>query len=718
MHNHRRKLFYVAWIALFCFAVVYVKYFYIQIIQSHHWQEQVVSQRVKNLPQTPQRGTITDRNGDALALSLVTKNVDLFPKFIEKKEEQEKLAQIFTKYLGVDYEKTLKVLESDAEWANIAKRVDIKVAEQLEAALKKEGIGGVKFLNSSKRYYPNGNLGASVLGFVNSENIPGAGIEISMDSYLAGVPGYVIAETYPDGRSIPIGFENNASQINGQKLTLSIDSYIQYILEKRVAEGMEEMDAKGIHAIVMNPNTGEILGMTSAPTYDPRDYEAFDKKTWTNNPAAFVYEPGSTFKPVYMAMAMEGKHINPSSTFYDGAGAININGTWIKNWNRTGLGQATLEDIIVNSSNVGMIQISQTMTNKQIVEGMKKAGFGQKTGIDIPGEESGLFPTVDQLDNDPLMKATVAFGQGIGITPIQLVTAFSEVINGGYKVKPTLVLRAEDEFENIHLKTDLSKKDRLYSEETSKALKGYLKTNMEIGSGKDYQLDQYEGGGKTGSAWVVENGRYKDGAIIGSFIGFAPFEDPELTMLVVVDEPKTTEFGGPAAGPIFHDVMQEALRYMNVGKERDHKPESAVVAENVEGDTSQDGETADTPTSSEEREIKVPKVIGKTLEDAQAILKKDVPNVVVKQEGAGEYVERQTYRQKGSIFTVTLHTRKIVDDEAMHLPDLIGKTEKEVKSLLKGYKMDVKFRGEGKVVEQSESIGRHKKGTKLTIWLQ
>lgn len=688
MKNPRKVLVLFAYASIILCVVFALRYFYIQVIRGEHFQSKVAEQRVKEIVELPERGKILDRNGNVMALSLMAQDINVYPNLIVSKEQQENVAKLLSDTLDIKYDKILKIVEGDSYWSPIAKRVDFKKVQKIREAK----LGGIEIKQSPKRFYPNGNVGGSVLGFVNGVSDPMAGIELSMNQYLAGVPGYTIAETDNVGKVIPVGFENKQTPLNGQQVSLTVDNYMQYVLDKRLEQAQKEMNPVSIHAILMNPKNGEIYAMSSTPTFDPNNYSKSKQDTWTNTPSSYVYEPGSTFKPVFMANALELGAINENSTWYDGAGSINVGGSNIKNWDGRALGEMSLKDIIINSSNVGMIRISQEMTSKQIVDGLKSHGFAQRTGVELPGEETGLFPTTGQLDNDIAMKATVSFGQGIAITPVQLVTAFSEIINGGKEIRPTLVHKVEDENGNILLDNSKEEQKRAYRPEVSKAMKSYLRANSDIGSGKDYQVDGYHSGSKTGSAWVVENGRYKKGVIVGSFLGFAPYENPEFALLVVVNQPNGIEFGGPSAGPIWHDVMEEVLRYKGVKKE---------VADKEE----------------EDKTIEIPDVRWMLYDEAKVLIEEKVKNVKVTKIGKGSVVYEQDYDYKKGKMSVKLKTKPLKEKDNMYVPDLKGKTKEEVKEALKPYGVKMKFHGDGEVVEQNVIHGKNNIKKELIFWL-
>ena len=690
MHQSRQRLTFMAYLILIVFVLLAFRFFYLQTFKSQHLQEKVVEQRVKEIVEKPERGRIVDKNGEVMAFSLMSKDISIYPNLITGEKHQKKVAEILSKELKMPYDDVLKKIQAKdkkgnpLQWTPLAKRVDVEVAKRIQES----GLGGIEIKNAPKRYYPNETTGSSILGFVNDEGEAGAGVELSLDRYLRGVPGYRLAETDSVGKVIPIGFENISTALDGQTVKLTSDNYLQHVVETSIAKAQKDLKASSVHAVMMNPKTGAVLAMASTPSYDPNKYDKYDKRTWTLNPATYVYEPGSTFKPVYMAMAMDMGAISNDTHFYDGAGTINVNGSVIKNWDSRPLGDMGLRDIIINSSNVGMIDISRTMTSKETVDGLKKAGFGKPTGVELPGEEIGLFPTPKSLDDDPIRKATVSFGQGISITPVQLAAAFSEVINGGTKVKAHLVDDIEDKFGNTIYDGNDFKKERIYKKSTSEHLKTYLNANMEEGSGKNMRIDGYKMGGKTGSAWLVENGRYVQGEIVGSFLGFAPYDDPEIALLVVVEKPKGAEFGSTSAGPTWKEIMEETLRYKTLNE-----------------------------ANKKSKEIQIPDVRWMLVDDAKETLEKEVKDAKVEVDGNGEVVVDREYRYKNDKMQITLITKPVKDGKRYNIPNFVGKSEEEIEPLLKETKLKVKKHGTGIVKEQSIAPGQYKDlKEELVLW--
>jgi stage V sporulation protein D (sporulation-specific penicillin-binding protein) len=686
-------------IVLAVFLVISLRFTYIQIFKAESLQKEVVEQRVKKIKELPDRGNIVDVNGKTLAMSLNVKDIAVYPNIITKEETRINLSKYLSEELDLKYEDVFKLISQKdkagkrLQWVRIAKRVDPETANEIK---KSKYTQLIEISGSPKRYYPNGNLASSILGFVNHESLPGGGLELSLNHYLAGVSGYKIAEFDHMNKEIPIGLQTISKPIAGQQVQLTIDSYIQYTLEKTLENAVKELKPKGIHALVMEPATGKILGMASYPDFDPNTYEEFDPKHLNTNSASYVFEPGSIFKPVYLGMALESGEITNESRFYDG-GTISVNGVTLKNWDSTGIGSASIEDIIVASSNVGMIKVSQELSSKQIVDGLKRSGYGSRTGIELPNEEVGLFPTPKQLDDDPLMKATIAFGQGISVTPLQMVTSFSELINGGYAVKPTLIEKVIDEKNKPQYQWEMSKGEKIYSDETVKIMKEALKANMVRGSGKDLQIEGYDGGGKTGSAWKVENGRYKDGAIIGTFMGFLPYDNPKYVMLAVVDEPTGVEFGSQSGGPIFKAAMTEIMRYKN--------EERTIL---------KDGE------KQKSEEVKIKNYKMEYYEDATNDIKAIFKNKVsVEKEGNGKIVISQRYRYVNGKLKVFLKTTNMINKDNTVIPNFVGKTKEDIINILEDENLKVEIMGEGKSTYQSIEPGIYtKKLDTLKIWFK
>lgn len=657
-------------------------------------QAEIIEDRVREIVNLPERGQILDRNGNIIAMSLITYNIALNPNLIVSEKHQNNMAKLLSETLDdVDYEEVLEVAKGTSKYKMLVKHVTPDKAK----IIRESGIGGIQISQSPRRLYPNGDLGGTFLGFVNDNNVPGAGIEIKMDSFLAGTQGYTLAEMTPFGSIIPVGSQNTVEPINGQNLHTTINSYMQHVLEQRLKQAVEEMNPDEIHVTIMDPNNGDILAMASYPSFDPNEYQESDSKTWTNTPANFSYEPGSIFKPIFMAAAFDSGVIDGTEIYP--SGRYNVKGHVIGDWNRgQGWGDIDAKRIIQHSSNVGMIKIAEKMSNDQIISFLKKQGFNQPTGLELPGEEKGVnFPTEQSLVTDPIRRANISFGQGISMTPIQILTSFSELINGGYEIKPTLVDKVVDDNNNIVYETPEPTGKRSYKENTSNIMREYLRNNMEIGSGASARVEGFDGGGKTGSAWYVEDGRYAQGKIIGSFIGFMPYENPKYSVVISVKNPQSgIEYGSDAANPIFHDVMTEVVRYEGL------VPTTPNADEINEDITSYDFKNFSWHLFDDAKE-KIEEEYGK--------------DVKVVKDGSGEVVIEQSYSYKDDKITIHLTTKALKEGDSYYIPSFIGMNKSKVEKLFEDHDIVQRFYGKNKVIEQNIEPGFHFKPDNLTLWL-
>ncbi|GAB6426243.1 stage V sporulation protein D [Bacillus luti] len=661
--------------------------FDLQVIRANQLQKDVAKQRVQGKLEHPERGKLLDSNGNVMAMSLVTYNIAIHPDILKTEDRKKEVTDWLSEALEEPKDEMRKLVESKGKdgkslpWVSVKKKVPFEQAQKL----KNHKDASIEIEQVPLRYYPNGDLGANYLGFVNQGNVPGAGLELSLDRYLSGKPGYTVAERGRSGKVIPVGYENIISPMDGYNVTLTIDSYIQYVLEKRLKQGMEELKAVGIHGIVMNPKNGEVLAMSSFPSYDSNNYAKTDNKLWNNNIASFTYEPGSIMKPLVMGMALEYGTINENSS-WDDNGSISVGKHTIRDWNRVGWGHVNLEEIIIHSSNVGMVEIGKTMTGKQMYDGLKKAGFGEKTGIEMPIEEVGIMPKKENFET-AITKATVSFGQGISTTPVMMAKGYAQIANGGYKVTPHMVKKVEDRHNNVIYSFEEKEKEEIYSPKVNANIKSYLKKNTEVGSGKGGAIEGYDQGSKTGTAQKAENGRYKDGAIIGSYVGFAPLENSEYVLLISVDEPNV-EYGNQAASPIYKDVMTELLAYKHIPKKGEVKKEVR---------------------------LDVPDVKWFTVNKAKEKLNQQ--NIEVKVTGKGEIVVDQRYSYQNGKLVVSLETKGFTTKDKWNIPNLVGMSLEEVEKLSLG--IPVVTRGSGVVTEQSMPPGEHvKDGKELYVWLK
>lgn len=697
----RKKLIWSSRLILIFFIIASFRFIYIQFIIGDEIQAEIIDKRVRETINLPERGTITDRKGNILAMSLMSQDIAVHPNLIVSKTHRERVAKLLSDNIkGLSYNEVLEIVEGDSKYKVVAKRVPPDITK----IIRESEIGGIQISQSPKRLYPNDELGGTILGFVNDNNEPGAGVEIKLNKFLSGTKGYTLAEVTPFGKIIPVGTQNSITPTDGQNINLTIDSYMQHIVEDALLETVEKLEPSEIHAVLMEPTTGNILAMASYPSYNPNEYQKSDPSTWTNTPANFGYEPGSIIKPIFVAAALDAGVLKPDELLPSGSKVVN--GALIRDWNRgQGWGMINAKDVIRNSSNVGMMAIGNKMTEKEIVDFFEKAGIGYSTNIELPGEEVGFNrPTEQSLIDDPIRKANVTFGQGVMVNPIQIAKAFSEVINGGYRIQPTLVRNITDNEGNLIYQADGPSEERVYSEFASSEVRDYLKYNMEVGSGSDFQIEGYDGGGKTGSAWYVENGVYAKGKIIGSFVGFLPYDKPKYTLIVSVKDPQGVEFGSTAAGPTYEKIMSEVVRYEGL--------QPTVVSEEVDGESTDETETPVVrPTFDIENYVW--KLFTSAEEDIQRAYGDDV---TVLKKGNGEVITDQIYYFKGEKLVIEFVVKPLIDGENSYIPSLVGESKTDIEKLLTKYKVKSRFYGENRIVEQNTKPGHYYKEVDLILW--
>ncbi len=535
---------------LFIFIAIVIRLFFIQVIPATN-----VSQSYLKYRQIfPDRGIIFDRNEQPIALNRKTYLVFAEPKRIK---DLSLVTEKVAKELSVDEASIEARLNPSLDWVKLADGVSQKTKKSIES-LKLRGIG---FEEQSQRYYPEASLSAHLLGFVGKgkegEPVGYFGVEGFYEQDLAGLLGFVKSERDLIGRPILIGDQEKIDSEDGRDLVLTIDKSVQAIAKAKLKSGMDSYQAKEGCVIIANPNTLEILALTCLPDYDPNAYYDSNDATFNNQSISSLYEPGSTFKPFITAAGIEQKAIKPDSKF-DEKGPVKIGEYTIQTWNNKYEGKITMTRILEKSSNVGMVYIGSKLGKKNIIKYINELGFGQKTGIDLQGESSSYIRDY-WADID---YATATFGQGIVVTPIQMVRAFSSVINGGNLMRPYIVKAIKDGLTTQEVKPKLDKK--IFSEKTSQTVKKMLVSTVEHGEYKWVIPEGYRIGGKTGTAQIAVGGKYDASKTIASFIGFAPADKPKFIALVILKEPKSSIYGSETAAPIFFEIAKELLYYYNI----------------------------------------------------------------------------------------------------------------------------------------------------------
>lgn len=535
---------------LFVFIAIIIKLFFIQVIPLSNNSKSYLKYRQIY----PERGLILDRNEQPLALNRKSYLIFVEPKKIK---DQNTLIEKIAKELQVDEASLEAKMNPDLDWLKLAEGVSQKTKKSIEA-MKLNGVG---FEEQSQRYYPEASLSAHLLGFVGKgkegETVGYFGVEGFYEQDLAGLIGFLKSERDPIGRPILIGDQEKIDSENGRDLVLTIDRSVQAIAKAKLKSGMESYQAKEGCVIIVQPYTLEILALTCLPDYDPNSYFESNDLIFNNQSISSLYEPGSTFKPLITAAGIEEKVIKPDSKF-DEKGAVTIGEYTIRTWNNKYEGKITMTRILEKSSNVGMVYVGSKLGKNNILKYLKNLGFGGVTGIDLQGESAGYLRDF-WTDID---YATVTFGQGIVVTPIQMIRAFSSVINGGNLMRPYIVKAINTGASTQTVKPKLDKK--IYSEKTSEIMRKMLVSTVERGEYKWVKPEGYKIGGKTGTAQIAVGGRYDTSKTIASFIGFAPADKPKFIALVVLKEPKSSIYGSETAAPLFFEIARELLYYYNI----------------------------------------------------------------------------------------------------------------------------------------------------------
>lgn len=557
---NRKRIYFLFILFSITFLLIICRLVFIQYLNASEFKSYAEFQHVGEFVLDSRRGKILDRNGVELAISLNERTVYANPKLVVDSEYESK---ILAEILELDVENVKEKLDSkDLGFVYIQRKVSQEKAEKIV----EYNLPGIYFQNEARRYYPLNDIAASVIGFAGVDNNGLAGIELQYEKVLRGIDGKAIAEKDVFGNIIP--GENNTyiEPVDGKDVVLTIDSQIQYIAQEKLEEVVSEFGALSAISIVMNPKTGEIYSIAAYPGFDLNNYQEADPELYKISGISFTYEPGSTFKIINVASAIENNSVSKDQVF-NLAPSIRVGDRVIREIFRTYNASYTTEEIIKYSINVGAVTIALSMGEKTFWESIKKFGFGEITGIELPGEEKGLFYDYKTWPASAI--GALAIGQNISVTPLQLLRAVCAVANGGYLVTPSIVkevkLLENEENENKQIEEG----NRILSQETADALKDMMLAVVEGGTGTRAQIDGLKVCGKTGTAEKVnKNGvGYSEGRQIVSFIGFAPYEDPEIAIIVVIDEPqggKNTIWGSTVAAPVFRDIMEFSLTRLKV----------------------------------------------------------------------------------------------------------------------------------------------------------
>lgn len=544
-------------------AIIGVRLGYVQILRNNVLLGQASESWQRSFPLVASRGYIYDKTGVALAINIPTMSIAFIPYQVKEKA---KTSTILAPILGMDAKDIYDQINRNVSIVRLTGKGK-QISEEIALKINSLRLEGVYLIRDSMRYYPYESTLAHTLGFVGIDNQGLAGIEAYYDEYLKGSNGYL--NYYMDAKGGL--FSNLESSIinpaSGLSLNLTIDYTVQSIMERELYNAYLKYDPESVIGIAMNPKNGEILAIVNYPTFNPNDYQNYNSDIYNRNLAIWKsYEPGSTFKVFSFAAALEEKVIDMyKDTYYD-TGAVYVEGQRIKSWKKGGHGLQTYLEVLQNSSNPGFVSIAQKLGKDNLFNYITNFGFGSKTGIDIWGESAGIMFDYDKYNL--LEQATSAFGQGVSVTALQLVTAFSSVINGGYLYTPTILdsISLTSTGEVVYEKENEIKR-QVISNETSALMRDALEHVVSLGGGRNAYIEGYRVGGKTGTAQKAVNGVYQSGNYNLSMIAAAPMDDPAVVVYVAIDNPKSAiQYGGTVAGPIVKDILSDVLPYLGVEK--------------------------------------------------------------------------------------------------------------------------------------------------------
>jgi len=549
----------MTWVALFL-AVYGValggRLVYLQLFQHQALLSQSNKQYMRTVEIFTGRGNIFDRNLNQLAT-----NIDVESVYIDPHEvfEKEYTADVLAANLDVDRESALRKIYSGKRFAWVKRKGRLSEIAQL----KQLGLPGVGFIRESQRFYPNRELAASTLGFVGLDNQGLSGIEHHYHSILKGQLKRKVVEKDARGRHLQTGPYIDELDRRSSDLVLTLDEVIQFFAESEIRKQVERYKAKSGLAIVMDPHTGDIFAMASSPGFNPNHYSAYPHSQWRNPAIANAYEPGSIFKPIVVAAALEEGVAQPNDIFFCENGSYEVGGVKIGEASDHNFGWLTLQNIIAKSSNIGAIKVAEKLGKKRFHEYIRRFGFGRKLGINLPGETAGTLRTLPEWSG--LSLASISFGHEISVSPLQMVSAMSAIANGGMLMKPQItrsILKDGDAVET-HSSEAIR---RVLSKRTSRKMISMLKSVVTHGTGKNAAIPGIDVAGKTGTAQKIdpETHKYSTTAFLASFIGFAPADNPRLVILVMIDEPQNSYWGGEVAAPVFRRIAEKTLRYLHV----------------------------------------------------------------------------------------------------------------------------------------------------------
>ncbi len=681
----RRRLALIMAAFLLLFVALSARLAHLQVLSSEDLQRRAQAQWTSESVISPARGEITDRNGNVLAISATAYTASVNPRQVESAGA---LSEILSPILGIDAGTIAKKASDTSKSSVILKRqLTRETAQQLKMMLAEHKAAGSKALNGlvldedSQRFYPYGAFASQLIGITTIDGIGQSGVELSLNDYLSGKSGKVLGEIDGKGRALGYGESEYVQAVDGSDVALTIDATIQGFCEKAAREAIEVNRAEGIRIIVMNPQTGEILGMVNKPDFDlnepPRDNVDLLNEQMRNRAVTDAYEPGSTFKIVTIASALDAGLTNVNEGFYC-SGSLYVEGGKIRCWGNPH-GAETLTQALGNSCNPVFAELGLRLGSQTFYKYLNGFGIGSATGVDITGEATGILIAQSAVKRGDL--ARMGFGQSIAVTPIQLLTAACATVNGGYLLEPYVVKEITGPDGEVIERGERTVVSQPISEKTSETMRKLLTYVVEKGGGKNARIEGYTIGGKTGTAQVYIDGQVSHDVHIGSFIGIAPMENPAIAVMVVVDKAAVgVDFGAVTALPYAKSIIEQSLVYLGYPKDEGAEPV---------------------------REVVVPDVTGMTVTDAIKAVKEAGLDYVL--DGSGAYVKDQlpaagAGMTEGSL--VMLYVEGVtLDAEYVNVPDVTGLSVTEANRLIRSYGLIMTMTGSGIAVSQTPGAG-------------
>lgn len=700
------KIFFLLLFATCLFCILIGRLFYLQVMVSDDLTRMALKEMTKTESVYSDRGLILDRNGKKLAVNISCSDIYLDPSVYERepltREDYKKTVKILAETMGVSEEEITEKLDD-----NKVTRVGKDLDRTKSLKIRDYNLPGVKVEDRSKRFYPFNNLASHVIGFTDDRGVGLYGVESFYNDELAGISGKNIGVKDAKNQSLPVEDEVNYAPKEGLNLALSLDETIQGFAEETAAKAKRDSKAKRVSVIVQDCNTGEILAMTNKEDYNlnfPRNPQTTEQKenwddytqeekadlwyaNWRNFAVNDVYEPGSTFKTITAAAALEEAATTPDEHFYCTGYIRDVPGGPLRcTAHSNSLGDITMAQGYAKSCNTTFVKVGRALGRERFLKYIRGFGFGERTGIDLPGEEEGIIPKSPESIGE-LKLATLSYGHGIAVTPIQLINAVSAVVNGGNLLEPRIVHEIVDDEGNPVKVFEPTVRRQVISKKTSEEMLKLMEGTVKYGTATRAAIPGYKFGGKTGTANVVaKGGGYLKDKYISSFVGVAPLNAPKYTILVIIQEPVGDYYGGAIAAPAAGEIMERILNYAGI-------PKTEKVTE-----------------SAEKTVVEVPDVTNMLIEDAGKVLVNAGLKFNAEYTGMTDFtlVTRQsppagTEVDSGTIIDLYLDPN---DSNSKTMPILTGKTKEEVRKILDPLDVEFEFEGEGVVIEQSPKAGK------------